>query len=74
MSDQTYNREQVDAITAPWLELCKQQETRVEELEAAIDTFLNTGTAGDDGDLLVAAAEKLAKETGYFDRMEKNNG
>ena len=33
----SFNRKQVDAITAPWLSLCKEQEERIEELEAELD-------------------------------------
>lgn len=33
MSD-TFNRQQVDDITAPWINLCKEQGQRIEQLEA----------------------------------------
>jgi hypothetical protein len=46
----------------------RSAEDIVEELETAIDAFLNTQTAGDDGELLITAVEQLALATGHFER------
>ena len=31
---ETFSRQQVDAITAPWLNLCKEQEEQITKLQA----------------------------------------
>jgi hypothetical protein len=42
---------------------------RIEQLEKAIDTFLNTSDIGDDHEAgLIKALDRLALESGYFDR------
>ena len=34
---ETFSRQQVDAITAPWLNLCKEQEEQITKLQAEND-------------------------------------
>ena len=34
---ETFNRQQVDSITAPWLNLCKEQEEQITKLQAEND-------------------------------------
>jgi hypothetical protein len=34
---ETFNRQQVDSITAPWLNLCKEQEEQITKIQAEND-------------------------------------
>ena len=38
---ETFSRQQVDAITAPWLNLCKEQEEQIAQLKAERDSLMN---------------------------------
>jgi hypothetical protein len=60
---ETFSRQQVDAITAPWLNLCKEQEEQITKLQADNGDLLseNADLQTENADLLAENAKLQAE-------------